>query len=204
VRASSEWPRSTGRPCRSTWPPSCGAPPRTWPTPPSLTGWHELFGDAQYRLANIWPNTKIDIAGFDPYNWYGTVKSNGVIDTKQVDMKKDYFDPISTWADSKGMAWAVAEIGYTNTAHEVDPTWLPRTFAGLKADHGIAMTYFNTPLKQRGELDLGTRQRRQEGRLRRHHGRDRTPALSSDPLHDQHRTAPPNSTATVSVAVLFR
>jgi hypothetical protein len=111
-----------------------------------LTGWHELFGDAQYRLANIWPDTKIDIAGFDPYNWYGTVKSNGVVDTKQVDMKEDYFDPISAWAESKGMAWAVAETGYTNTAHEADPTWLPRTFAGLKADHGIAMAYFNTPL----------------------------------------------------------
>ena len=111
-----------------------------------LMGWYQISGDTRYSLANVWPNTKIDIAGFDPYNWYGTLKSNGVIDTKQVDMKKDYFDPISTWAASKGLEWAVAETGYTNAAHDVDPTWLPRTFAGLKADHGIAMAYFNTPL----------------------------------------------------------
>jgi hypothetical protein len=111
-----------------------------------LMGWYQISGDARYSLSTVWPDTKIDIAGFDPYNWYGTMKSSGVIDTKQVDMKKDYFDPISTWAASKGLAWAVAETGYTNAAHDVDPTWLPRTFAGLKADNGIAMTYFNTSL----------------------------------------------------------
>src|SRR3954447_107150 len=111
-----------------------------------LMGWHQISGEPQYSLATVWPDTKIDIAGFDPYNWYGTMKSSGVVDTKQVDMKKDYFDPISAWAASKGLAWAVAETGYTDAAHAVDPTWLPRTFAGLKADHGIAMSYFNTPL----------------------------------------------------------
>jgi hypothetical protein len=111
-----------------------------------LMGWYQISGDPRYSLATVWPDTKIDIAGFDPYNWYGTMKSSGVVDTKQVDMKAAYFDPISAWAASKGMAWAVAETGYTDAAHAVDPTWLPRTFAGLKADHGIAMAYFNTSL----------------------------------------------------------
>jgi hypothetical protein len=111
-----------------------------------LMGWYQISGDVRYSLDKVWPNTTIDIAGFDPYNWYGTKKSNGTVDTKAVDMKAAYFDPISTWAAGKKMAWAVAETGYTNVAHTADPTWLPRTFAGLKSDHGIAMAYFNTPL----------------------------------------------------------
>jgi hypothetical protein len=111
-----------------------------------LMGWHQISGEAQYSLPNIWPDTKIDVAGFDPYNWYGTAKSDGTIDMKAVDMKKAYFDPISTWAKSKGIAWAVAETGYTNTAAAADPTWLKRTYTGLVADGGVAMAYFNTSL----------------------------------------------------------
>jgi hypothetical protein len=111
-----------------------------------LMGWYQISGDTRYSLANVWPNTKIDIAGFDPYNWYGTMKSTGVIDTRQLDMKTTYFDPISAWAASKGVAWAVAETGYTDSAHQVDPTWIQRTLDGLEADNGIAMTYFNSSL----------------------------------------------------------
>jgi hypothetical protein len=111
-----------------------------------LTGLHQVSGDPLYRLSRVWPDTKIDIAGFDPYNWYGTTDSEGLAETDEVDMRKTYFDPISTWAASKGLAWAVAETGYTDAAHEVDPTWLPRTFDALRAEHGVAMAYFNTPL----------------------------------------------------------
>jgi hypothetical protein len=111
-----------------------------------LTGWHQILGAPRYDLKTVWPDTTIDIAGFDPYNWYGTLKSSGTVDTQHVDMKDVYFDPISRWADSKGVEWAVSETGYTDLAQVVDPTWLPRTFTGLEADHGIAMTYFNSPL----------------------------------------------------------
>jgi hypothetical protein len=110
-----------------------------------LMGWHQVSGDPRYSLDTIWPDTKIDIAGFDPYNWYGTVKATGLVDRRQADMKKVYFDPISRWAESKGIAWAISETGYTDAAHEADPDWLPRTLQGLKEDHGIALTYFNTP-----------------------------------------------------------
>jgi hypothetical protein len=114
-----------------------------------LMGWYQVSGDPRYSLEKVWPDTEIDVAGFDPYNWYGTMRPNGVIDTKDVDMKKFYFDPISRWAASKGIAWAVAETGYTDAAHAVGPGWLPRTLAGLSADHGIAMAYFNTPLNSK-------------------------------------------------------
>jgi hypothetical protein len=111
-----------------------------------LTGLHQVNGDPRYGFESIWPDTKIDIAGFDPYNWYGTETSKGTQDTNEVDMKEVYFDPISRWAQSKGVAWAVAETGYTDAAQAEDPTWLSRTYAELEADHGIALTYFNTSL----------------------------------------------------------
>lgn len=111
-----------------------------------LTGLHQVSGDPRYRLDSVWPDTTIDVAGFDPYNWYGTRNAEGVLDTTKVDMKKTYFDPISRWAAAKGVAWAVAETGYTDAAHAADPTWLPRTFEALTADHGVAMAYFDTSL----------------------------------------------------------
>jgi hypothetical protein len=111
-----------------------------------LTGLHQVSRNPRFELNSVWPDTMIDIAGFDPYNWYGTETSEGVTDTKEIDMKKVYFDPISRWAELNGVAWAVAETGYTDVAHALDPTWLPRTFAELAADGGIAMAYFNTPL----------------------------------------------------------
>jgi hypothetical protein len=111
-----------------------------------LTGLHQVNGDPRYGFDAIWPETTVDIAGFDPYNWYGTETAEGTPDTSEVDMGEVYFDPISRWAESKGVAWAVAETGYTDAAHAEDPRWLPRTYAQLEADHGIALAYFNTPL----------------------------------------------------------
>ena len=111
-----------------------------------LMGWGQISGDARYALDTIMPNVKIDIVGLDPYNWYGTVKSNGTVDSKVVNMKTTYFDVFAKWAQARGISWAVAETGYTDSAAAADPTWIDRTYAGLKADHGIAMTYFNTQL----------------------------------------------------------
>ena len=36
-----------------------------------LMGYHEFQGAAKYRMSAIWPNTKIDVAGFDIYETYG-------------------------------------------------------------------------------------------------------------------------------------
>ena len=44
------------------------------------------------------------------------------------------------------MAWGVAETGFTDKAAEVDPQWVQRTYNLLKANNGVAFTYFNTTL----------------------------------------------------------
>jgi hypothetical protein len=110
-----------------------------------LMGLYEVTDDPRYRLADIWPDTTIDVAGFDPYNWYGATTSSGPV-ADPMDLKKDYFDEISAWAASKNMAWAVAETGYTDAAHAVDPQWLARTVQAMKDDHGAALTYFDSRL----------------------------------------------------------
>jgi hypothetical protein len=115
-----------------------------------LMGWHQVSGDSRYGLDDLMPRTTIDIAGFDPYNWYATRQGGGPVNTTDGDMKRTYFDPISRWAKAHDVAWAVAETGYRD-----DPEWLQRTFDGLQADGGIAMTYFDTWLNQESSWSWG-------------------------------------------------
>jgi hypothetical protein len=110
-----------------------------------LTGWHQLYGESQYSLANIWPATTVDVAGFDVYNVYGMVK-DGVLRLKPTDMRGAYFEPLSAWAKSKGVAWGLAESGYTDLAAADYPSWLVDTYDGLVATGGVAFSYFNSPL----------------------------------------------------------
>jgi hypothetical protein len=110
-----------------------------------LTGWHQLYGESQYSLASLWPATTVDVAGFDVYNWYGTVK-NGVPVLKPTDMRGAYFEPLSEWAASKGIAWGLAESGFTDRAAADYPSWLEETYDDLVATGGVAYAYFNTSL----------------------------------------------------------
>ena len=58
-----------------------------------LTGWNQLYGQAQYSLDSLWPkNTKIDLLGIDVYNKYGAVQ-DGVMHIKHTDMEGSYFKP---------------------------------------------------------------------------------------------------------------
>jgi hypothetical protein len=121
-----------------------------------LTGWDQLYGPSAYHLDSLWPkNTKIDIAGFDPYNFLGVVK-NGSLVTTNTDMTSTYFKPISAWAKNHGIAWGLAETGYTDYASKYHPHWIQQTFASLQAYGGVALTYFNTPLNNFGSWPLET------------------------------------------------
>jgi len=121
-----------------------------------LTGWHEFFGDAQYKLDNIMPkNTKIDMLGIDVYNRYGA-PTNGKIQTTESQLDRDYFTPTSAWAAQHGMAWGVAETGYTDAAAQDYPTWIQRMYDQLKARNGIAFTYFNSNLNSTANWALST------------------------------------------------
>lgn len=117
-----------------------------------VTGWNQLYGPSEFRFANLWPRgVKIDVAGFDIYNFYGTRRSDGTLITSPDRIKADYFDKIGAWAKDNDVAWGLAETGLTDTAFEADPAWLPRTLAELVETGGVAMAYFNTELNSGGE-----------------------------------------------------
>lgn len=118
-----------------------------------LTGWNQWYGSSEYRIENIWPNTTVDIAGFDIYSFYGTWK-NGKYRTGSPSLKTDYFDKIAAWAKTKNVAWGLAETGLTDAASKDNPHWLATTYRELKATDAIAMTYFDTLLNTDDSYNL--------------------------------------------------
>ena len=124
-----------------------------------LMGYHQFQGDAKYSLSTTWPNTKIDVAGFDIYERYGVVK-NGVMDTQWKDFRGKYFAPLKKWSAATGVPWALAETGYSDPAARKDSAWMSRTYNDMKAFGGIAFSYFNTNLHSQANwvLSLATKQ----------------------------------------------
>lgn len=121
-----------------------------------LTGWHELYGDTQYRLSNIWPRgVKIDVAGFDVYQNYGVVK-NGVKTTKWTDFENSYYKPISTWAANNNVKWGLGETGITNDGAEAKPGWINQVVDQMTTYGGIAFSYFDSSLNSVAPWTLGT------------------------------------------------
>ena len=110
-----------------------------------LMGWHQLHGDAKYSLAATWPNTKIDVAGFDIYEMYGEMK-NGARRTEWKDFVNDYYKPLQAWSKSKDVPWGLAETGYSDAAALKNPGWMAKTYADMDTYGGIAFAYFNTIL----------------------------------------------------------
>ena len=121
-----------------------------------LTGWNQFHGDKEYRLRSIWPQgTKIDVAGFDLYNFHGA-RQDGQVERRTTPMAQQYFAPLSRWARAHDVAWAVAETGYTHAAARKDPAWLFRTYQQLLHHGGVAFTYFNSAANSPIPWALGT------------------------------------------------
>ncbi len=121
-----------------------------------LMGWHELYGKDYLRFDAIWPNTEVDVAGFDVYNWQGTPSSSGGIRTKPVDMETEYFVKLEAWAKKAGVAWGLAETGYTTWSAQTDKTWIQVTYEQLLKHDGVSFSYFNTPLNSNADWTLST------------------------------------------------
>lgn len=120
-----------------------------------MTGWNEFFGDPKYRLSEIWPRgVKVDVAGFDIYQQYGVVK-NGKTTTKWTSFQ-DYYQRISTWARSAGVAWGLAETGVTDTAVAARPSEISDTVNLMEQYGGIAYSYFDSALNSVAPWVLGT------------------------------------------------
>ncbi|WP_030485597.1 cellulase family glycosylhydrolase [Nocardioides aequoreus] len=111
-----------------------------------LTGWNQFYGPSQYSLDSLWPkNTKIDLVGYDPYNFYGAIK-DGKEFTAPTDMVNQYFKKMDAWSTANGVPWGIAETGFTDKASVDYPQWIQQTYDAVKQYNGKAFTYFNTSL----------------------------------------------------------
>ncbi|MDQ6527199.1 cellulase family glycosylhydrolase [Nocardioides sp. LHD-245] len=120
-----------------------------------MTGWNQFYGDAQYRLAEIWPRgVKVDVAGFDIYQQYGVTKS-GSTTSKWTDFEQ-YYRAISTWSRSVGVDWALGETGVTDVAAEARPTAIADAVQLMENYGGIAYSYFDSALNSVAPWTLGT------------------------------------------------
>lgn len=105
-----------------------------------VTGWNQFYsGNPAYSLDSLWPGDGfVDVVGFDPYNFAGAVQES----TGQE--LSDYTARIDQWTQQhRGLRWAIAETGYTNTAAQSDPGWLPRGVDSVRTAGGVALVYFD-------------------------------------------------------------
>lgn len=130
-----------------------------------LMGWHQFYStNSNTSMAALWPGKEhVDILGFDPYNWYDTTSNSGGDKTYSWTELNSYYSKINAWLDSTGnsdVKWAIAETGYTDSAANVTQNmtspdgkkistrgpgseWLTRAYDDMRAQGGIALTYFN-------------------------------------------------------------
>ncbi|MBR7743683.1 hypothetical protein KC207_10320 [Phycicoccus sp. BSK3Z-2] len=126
-----------------------------------LTGWNQVNGPPAYALDRIWPRTTVDVAGFDVYQMYG-VERGGTRVEEVTDLPREYFAPFSAWAREKGVRWAVAETGTTDTAADERPALLGETYAALVDAGGVAFTYFDSPLNSIADWTLRTETKQEQ------------------------------------------
>ena len=120
-----------------------------------VMGYHQLYGAQQLRFDAMWPQTKVDVAGFDVYNFQGMPQGNG-IRTEPVNLKEKYFEPFQAWSERTGTPWAIAETGYTDYTADQKPHWIRRTFRQLRRTDGLAFSYFNSALNSKANWTLST------------------------------------------------
>ena len=114
-----------------------------------LMGYHQFYGATRYRMANIWPNTKIDVAGFDIYEKYGVAG-----DRTWKNFYRKYFLPIQAWSRRTGVAWGIAETGYSHAAARAQPRWMRKVYTQMVNQGGKAFSYFNTNLNSKADWRL--------------------------------------------------
>lgn len=123
-----------------------------------LTGWNQLYGAPEYALDALWPKgVKVDVAGFDVYNFYGSTK-DGPVRLEPTDMKA-YFKEFAAWSKATGVKWGLAETGFTDMASVDHPAWISGTYDALVDAGGIAFTYFNSPLNSSSSWVITTAQK---------------------------------------------
>ena len=121
-----------------------------------LMGYHQFYGDKKYALSATWPDTKIDIAGFDIYEKYGVQKSGQSMTSEWKNFETGYFPKLQQWSKSTGVAWGLAETGYSDPAAKQRPGWPTTTYDHLVNAGGVAFSYFNTSLHSQANWVLSS------------------------------------------------
>lgn len=125
-----------------------------------VMGYHQFYGDAKFSLEKMWPaNTKIDIAGFDIYDEYGMVK-RGQTTLKHKEFRANYFNKIQAWAKPRGIAWGLAETGFSEASVRNTPSIMSKVYDDMVDTGGIALAYFNTSLNSTMDWRLNTTARK--------------------------------------------
>jgi hypothetical protein len=120
-----------------------------------LTGYDTYrSGNPAYSVDALWPGSMAQILGIDCYNYFGSSQGGAFLE-----LGSAYYDKIAADAKARGVDWAIAETGYTDTAAAQDADWLTRAFDDM-ANHpirpGIGLTYFNSNANSVGTWPLGT------------------------------------------------
>lgn len=127
-----------------------------------LTGWNQFYGPKEFALDSLWPkDTKIDMVGIDPYNYYGRVL-DGKESTSNANMTDLYFAKLNAWSKANDVPWGIAEIGYSDKASVDHPTWLTDTYNGMLKHGGVAFTYFNSSLNSTAPWVITTSQKQDQ------------------------------------------
>ena len=90
-----------------------------------LMGYHQFQGAAKYSLSTTWPNTKIDVAGFDIYERYGVVKG---VWTRVEGLPRQVLLAAQEWSGRPVSPWGLAETGYSDPAARKDSAWMRRAY----------------------------------------------------------------------------
>ena len=131
-----------------------------------LMGYHQFAAptiNPKLSMDTLYPGPGlVDVVGIDPYNWYGTLASNGEQITTFTELKT-YYTKIAAWAASVGgVKWAVAETGYTDLAAQRDVSWLSRAYDDMRAAGGIALTYWDNQFNAQNSWRLNGAAKRAE------------------------------------------
>lgn len=122
-----------------------------------LMGYHQ-FGtnNPELSIDRLWPKrTKVDVAGFDIYDTYGTTR-NGVVRYKHTDLAGNYYPKIAKWASETGVRWALGETGFTNASAAAAPDRHVSNYRELVRQGGVAYAYFNSSLNSSANWELDT------------------------------------------------
>lgn len=110
-----------------------------------LTGYQQVFGDEEFALENLWPDTEVDLVGFDVYERYGTTRDDERV-SGLTPFEDSYFPIFAGFAEERDLAWGIAETGYADEAVEDHPDVVRRIYDGVEKNGGVVVAYFNSVL----------------------------------------------------------